>query len=148
MKTKKLITSVISVLMIIVTSTCFAQISVDEFVIDKIYLGQPWSEFINTYGQRSFESMNPNRRMAYVYNVKGGQFLVEKYNEHISFIAVPTNKFMSTKKGIRIGSTTDELLNAYGRPDKTKDVINGDIVFEYLTSDGQGILRFFINSDK
>ncbi len=144
MNIKKSVLSVITALAIMVTATCFAQISTDDLLIDGLYPGQPWSEVVAKYGQPSFESLNADRSMDYVYDLKSGQFFLQKENERLTFIAVTSNKLMSTARGIRLGSTKNDVLNAYGNPDKVFDDNTGNLSLTYLTGKEGENLRFTI----
>ena len=149
MNIRNLIMSAIVTAMTLVTATCFAQISTDDLLIGGLYPGQPWSEVVDMYGQPSWTQVQPTKEMAYIYDsIKGGQVLLQKENERVTFIAITSNKLMSTVRGICLGATKAEVLNSYGMPDKEIDDSTGHLSLTYLTGKENESLRFTIYQDR
>ena len=154
MNIKKLALMGIATLAMTISATGFAQITTDELVVGDFYPGKPWSEIIATYGQPDDKFMFPSKQVkyGYVYNsIKGGQIIFEKENEYVTVISIVSNKLMATRKGIRLGATENDIINAYGTPDKSDKPsnpgYNGLWTMTY-NAGSQGYLQFVINKDK
>ena len=130
MNIKKLVMTVITMLAIAATGTCFA-ISKEDFVIGNIYFGQPLKEVIAKYGQPVAQELS-NEYPRY-YFVKEGEskwFLVDtKPDDDKSIVSVAINGDinLATKAGIKIGSTAAEMKKAYGEPNACLDSKNNPV---------------------
>lgn len=130
MNIKRIIMTVITMLAIAATGTCFA-VSKEDFVIGNIYLGQPFNEVIAKYGQPvRQEQSNGYSRYYFINDGNSKWFLVDTTpagDKSVLSVGLNGDIKIATKAGIRIGSTGAELKNAYGEPDECLDIKNNRI---------------------
>ena len=130
MNIRKLGMTVVTMLAIMATGTCFA-VSKEDFVIGNIRLGQPLTEVIAKYGQPVQQEQS--KEYSRYYFVKEGNakwFLVDTAptdDKSVLCVALNGDVKMATKAGIKVGSTGAEVKNAYGEPDSCLDVNNNRI---------------------
>lgn len=133
-------------MLLMLTVTCFARISTDDLVIGGIYPGQPWSEVISLYGQPSFENREPDGNYRYYYE-KNGQFGVDVVSGHVTGLYNTGNTSLTTTKNIRLGSTREELIQAYGQPDQSFTE-NGTEYITYNTNTENEGIQFRISNGR
>ena len=130
MTIKKAVMTVITMLVIMATGTCFA-VSKEDFVIGNIRLGQPLAEVIAKYGQPvRQEQSNEYSRYYFVKEGNAKWFLVDTAptdDKSVLCVALNGDVKMATKAGIKTGSTGSELKKAYGEPDECLDINNNRI---------------------
>ena len=98
--------------LLLFTSTCFAKITKDDLCIGGISFGQPISEVIAKYGEPEKVS---GRWGSFSYIFSGIKGSIEvSGGDTVTWARVRGNSRYATKKGIRIGSTSDEVESAYG----------------------------------
>ena len=69
-------------------------------------------------------------------------------NEHLTYIIISSNR-VSTAKGLRIDATGDDIIKAYGTPDKQEPKNEyGFSNWSYFTGKGQEGLHFTMKYDK
>ena len=133
MNIRKLGMTVVTMLAITATGTCFA-VSKEDFVIGNIRLGQPITEVIAEYSR--------------YYFVKEGNakwFLVDTAptdDKSVLCVALNGDVKMATKAGIKVGSTGAEVKNAYGEPDSCLDVNNNRIATDDKNYQGPCIVSY------
>ena len=151
MRFRKNIMSALVLAIMLATSTCFARITTDDLLIDglyRFYPGQPLSEAIDKLGQPYFTSLQPNGELLYLFDVNGDQISLKHENERLTFIGI-TSKRVATTKGIRLGATKDDVLKAYGTPDKEEPKNeHGYSNLIYFTGKGKECLAFLMCYDK
>ena len=109
-----------------------AQVTKEDFNASGIYIDQPVSEVVAIYGfPREIE---PAAGKGYFY--KYGQydtiFNVHSYDRNlVSGFVSEGNNGSVTKSGIRYGSSLENVLNIYGKPNIGKYDHNGNYVIEY-----------------
>ena len=130
MNSKKAVMTVITMLVIMATGTCFA-VSKEDFVIGNIRLGQPLTEVIAKYGQPvDQEQSNEYSRHYFVKEGNATWFLVDTApagDKPVLSVALNADITVATKAGIKPGSTGAELKKAYGEPDECLDINNNRI---------------------
>jgi hypothetical protein len=136
---KKLLAAFVMIMMLGISTVCFAEIAEADLVLGGLYPGQPWSEVIAMYGNPSWEQRLPNRTTGYVYEKPDGQFLLQKENEVLVHITVTTNRAMVTTRGISIGASRDDVIRAYGSPDRSE---KAQMYEEFRYYAGEKSLRF------
>ena len=130
MNIKKSVMTVVTVLAIMATGTCFA-VSKEDFVIGNIRLGQPLAEVIAKYGQPvRQEQSNEYSRYYFVKEGNATWFLVDTApvgDKQVLSVALNGDITVATKACIKTGSTGAELKKAYGEPDECLDINNNRI---------------------
>ena len=123
MNIKKLIAPAVTVLAVMAATTCFAQISKSELNIGGIYYGQPWPDFIATYGQPIRKDKRPPAGYNNVFRYGNFEFIANPMGKdnYVCEVLARNNCAFATKAGIHIGSTSAEVQAAYGMPDRTFD---------------------------
>ena len=99
--------------LLLFTSTCFAKITKDDLCIAGIYMGQPMSEVISKYGNPVIEKSESGYSDYYIFSGLKGSFTVND-GDTVEWVQVVKNCRYSTKAGIKIGSTSDEVESVYG----------------------------------
>ena len=145
MNIKKFVITVITVLAITATGTCFA-ISKEDFVIGNIHLWQPLNEVIAKYGQPVYQELsNEYPRYYFVREGKSKWYLVDTMpNADKSVLSVALNGDikLATKAGIKMGSTIAEVKKAYGEPNECKDLNNNRISVDDKNYQGPYIVTY------
>ena len=145
MNIKKLVMTVITMLAITTTGTCFA-ISKADFVIGNIYLGQPLNEVIAKYGQPVHQDQsNEYPRYYFIKEGKSKWFLVDTMptgDKSVLSVALNGDIKLATKAGIRMGSTGAELKKAYGEPNECLDARNNRISMDDKNYQGPCIVNY------
>lgn len=144
---------------LMLSGICYAEIKESDLNIGGIYCGMPFEEVLKRFGEPvragNFGGM---RRKTYIFIHDGAEFAVtlmmydEKGNPVYDydgkgqpvvamvgiirdgstfFIKKPGSHFL-TAAGIGLGSTYDEIINAYGKPDEDYFTPRGGFV-EYYT---------------
>ena len=151
MEYRKIVMSALVLAIMLATSVCFARITTDDLLIDGIYRfypGQPLSKVIEKLGQPAFTNNQPNRTCSHIFYVNGNEILLNHENERLTFIGT-TLKRVATARGIRIGATRDDVLKAYGTPDKEEPKNeHGYSNLVYFTGKGKECLAFLMCYDK
>ena len=133
MNIRKLIISATVATMTLATATCFAMISKSDLYIGGIYYGQPISEVIRIFGQPEWRRSD---------SVK---FTYSKVNIFITPSAMQTveraifsggDHDLKTKAGVGRGSTYEDIISAYGEPDKLAKITGLSVT--YVTDLGDG----------
>ena len=114
MKLYKLAATALLIIMSAVTGTCFA-IEIEDLNIGGICLGQPISEVIANYGEPVEKVPDDSDGMSYNFDCEGQIFNVYCIGNVVS-VTVNSEGPLATKAGIRIGSTAEDVLKAYGTP--------------------------------
>lgn len=114
--------------LLLFTSTCFAKITTDDLCIGGISFGQPISEVIAKYGE---PEKKPDGWGGFYNSFSGirGEIRVSE-GDTVTWVRVAGDSRYATKKGIRIGSTSDEVEAAYGTAERhvfTRDENNNPI---------------------
>jgi len=119
MNFKKLVVTLVALVTVAVSGSCFAQITKDDLRVGGIYHSQPISEVIAKYGQPV-----EKRPGCYVFSSNDGPIeIYTNYNETVkgkvvAGMIVEGNSRVATKAGIRNGSTYEEIITAYGAPSR------------------------------
>ncbi len=100
-----------------VSGTCFA-LDKEDLIIDGICMDQRMSEVFSRYGKPDrIEHGVPVGRIC-VYNINGGELRVSATSAEesgtVEGVTVTGNTGLATKAGIRVGSTAEEVIKAYG----------------------------------
>ena len=119
MTLKRIFLTLVAVITIAVSGSCFAQATKADLCIGGISYEQPLSELIAKYGQPV-----EKRPGCYVFSSSEGPIeIYTRFNETVNgkvvaSIIVEGNSEVATKAGIRIGSTYEEIISAYGTPSR------------------------------
>ena len=114
MKFHKLAATALLTIALAATGTCFA-IEIEDLNIGGICLDQPISEVIANYGQPIEKIPYNSDGMSYNFDYSGQIFNVYCIGNVVS-VTVNSEGPLTTKAGIKIGSTAEEVLKAYGTP--------------------------------
>ena len=150
MNVKKLCFVIMTVL-VMITTTCFAQVTVKDLNIGGIYIGQPIDEFIQSYGNPKSRMDTPPKGFDFVYSFDGSKLFVRPdnfalENALVSRIIVEglINSNLVMSSGIKLDSTIEDVLKVYGEPlnaEETKyfllDAYYPAIKIEYHAVDSQ-----------
>ena len=134
MNIKKSVMTVVTMLAITATGTCFA-VSKEDFVIGNIRLGQPLTEVIAKYGQ-PVQQEQSNEYSRYLVDTAPTD------DKSVLCVALNGDVKMATKAGIKVGSTGAEVKNAYGEPDSCLDVNNNRIATDDKNYQGPCIVSY------
>lgn len=134
---KKLILTLVALVTIAVSCSCFAQATQNDLCIGGIYYEQPLSEVIVRYGQPS-----EKRPGVYIFSSNEGQIEIgTRFSEVVNgrtvgSMHVEGNSIVATKAGIRTGSTYKEIIAAYGTPTREHfGKLNDGTLFGYVDYD-------------
>lgn len=126
MNIKKFTTTIIFTLLLLIATPCLA-ITKDDLQAGELYIGKNISEVITMYGEPTNESP--------LAGGPGGLVLTFKQNESDKIIIYTgrekikvwsffiLNKNISTNAGIQLGSTLNDIKQAYGTPSREYDNI-------------------------
>ena len=150
MNIRKLFLSAIMLAMMIVTATCFAQISVSELNIGGVYIGQPITEVFDRFGEPS-EIGPSNTGEAYFWFVSGSNYnymlIVQSSSDRSGYVVVASSGVggnLLTKAGIGAGASLTSVKAIYGEPDEIS-WHKGMKQNKYLAGDYQ--MSFYLNAD-
>ena len=151
---KRLTTHIILTLCMVFSMTCNAMIAEEELEIAHVHLGQPVGPLVEAIGPNHVTDKFPNNCTAY-YIVKNRpsnpiqEFVIiakDTGNKPVVTVAVINVPEVSTKAGIHVGSTVDEVKKAYGIPDKSIDPMGTEIPIDNKDYKGALILKYETNS--
>ena len=124
MNIRKLFLSAIMLAMMMVTATCFAQISVSELNIGGVYIGQPITEVFDRFGEPS-EIGPSNTGEAYFWLASGSNYnyklIVQSSSNRSGYVVVASSGVggnLLTKAGIGAGASLTSVKAIYGEPDE------------------------------
>lgn len=158
MEIKKVFMSALLLGTLMLSGICYAEIKESDLNIGGIYCGMPFEEVLKRFGEPvragNFGGM---RRKHYIFNHDGAEFAVTlmmydangkpvydydgKGNPVVAFVGISDHHVfylkgpgsrMLTAAGIGIGATYDEVIKAYGKPDRDFFNYGGGLV-EYYT---------------
>lgn len=134
---KRFTTTIIFTILLIMATPCLA-ITKDDLQAGELYIGKNISEIIAMYGEPTNESP--------LAGGPGGLVLTFKQNESDKIIIYTgrekiavwdffiLNKNISTKAGIRLGSTLNDIKQTYGTPNREYDSIRQNKTPYHLVS--------------
>lgn len=147
---KSLILTILTIILTLSTTNCFAKISVDDLEINGIYLGQPISEVVNRFGQTHAVQCAP-KGVSYIYRIGGkNKFTVtssENKGGNVVGVGIYENCDFVTKAGIGVGSSLTDIKASYGEPDKIENHPNYNVI-NYIGSKGTDEYWLFFTLDK
>ena len=114
MKLHKLAATALLTIALAATGTCFA-IELEDLNIGGICLDQPISEVIARYGEPVEKTENAPDGISYNFDYNGQLFNVYCVG-NVASVTVISEGPLETKAGIKIGSTAEDVLKAYGTP--------------------------------
>jgi len=131
MNIKKLFIAAIVALVTTMAGTCLAQITKEEMSAGGVFIGQKYADVIAVHGQparkENYSHMVLKNCTRYSYGKDGAVFdiIVSNTNNEVGAIYIKGDSGISTKAGIKINSTRDEVKAAYGKPDsEDKDLVS------------------------
>lgn len=135
--------------MIFMLPNCSARIHESEFVLGEIATGDSMDKVRRIYGEPSKSipgEISAYESRWYTYYYGDGNFYVEtskSKNHDIVLVVVTTaNNGIATKAGIKVGMTKQQLVAAYGNPDKIETKSDGSQYFGYLQQKPEGARVF------
>lgn len=117
MKLRRLIAAALLTISLATTGTCFA-FDQSDMNIGGIYLGQPMADVIAMYGQPIAKEPFPPKGIDFIFVKNGGKFRVGDVDtvNRVTVRADSAAAGLATKAGIKLGSSVDDIFNAYGTP--------------------------------
>ena len=117
MKLRRLIAAALLTISLATTGTCFA-FDQSDMNIGGIYLGQPMADVIAMYGQPIAKEPSAPKGLSLIFVKNGGKFRVGDVDtvNRVTVRADSAAAGLATKAGIKLGSTVDDIFNAYGTP--------------------------------
>ena len=97
-----------------VVSVADAKVSEDRIAIGGIQAGQTPAQVVAVYGEPVSRSGNDY----WFYNKTGStSFEIRFVNNAVHHVRTSGNTGLATPDGIKVGSSKDDIINAYGQPD-------------------------------
>ena len=117
MKLRRLIAAALLTISLATTGTCFA-FDQSDMNIGGIYLGQPMADVIAMYGQPIAKEPSAPKGLSLIFVKNGGKFRVGDVDtvNRVTVRADSAAAGLATKAGIKLGSSVDDIFNAYGTP--------------------------------
>ena len=117
MKLRRLIAAALLTISLAATGICFA-FDQSDMNIGGIYLGQPMADVIAMYGQPIAKEPSAPKGLSLIFVKNGGKFRVGDVDtvDSVTVWADSAAAGLATKAGIKLGSTVDDIFNAYGTP--------------------------------
>ena len=131
MNLKKLFVLSLATIFITVSVPCFAQLPKEDMVVGGLYIGQRFSEVMEMYGRPSGimkETEDPGRVFSFTEE-NGTEFNVHIIDDRVVGVELFGKNSLSTKAGIRIGSTVKNVKRAYGNPDDQRGTKDDGIMY-------------------
>ena len=131
MNLKKLFVLSLATIFITVSVPCFAQLPKEDMVVGGLYIGQKFSEVMEMYGRPSGimkETEDPGRVFSFTEE-NGAEFNVHIIDDRVAGVELFGKNSLSTKAGIRIGSTVKNVKRAYGNPDDQRGTKDDGIMY-------------------
>ena len=131
MNLKKLFVLSLATVFITVSVPCFAQLPKEDMVVGGLYIGQKFSEVMEMYGRPSGimkETEDPGRVFSFTEE-NGTEFNVHIIDDRVAGVELFGKNSLSTKAGIRIGSTVKNVKRAYGNPDDQRGTKDDGIMY-------------------
>lgn len=117
----------VSMLVLMMSSVCFAKVNMEDLNLGGIYIGQPIDEVINIYGEPLKQPTAP-KGYDFIFSLDGGNFVVRPtypYQGKESIVEKITLKddIKSLKTHLNIGlyASREDVINTYGAPDNTDE---------------------------
>ena len=122
MKIKNVVLFFVVCATMLLNSFCFAEVSTYDLEIGGIYYNQPMADIVSRYG----DSIKTENRAPAGYNftflVDGSEILISpSSNQFVLSANIKDNSKLLTNRGIGLGHSLKELIEAYGRPDVSKE---------------------------
>lgn len=114
---KKTVLAVVAIL-VMMTATCFAQITKEDLNIGGIYIGQPLEEVVAKYGDSVRKEPHAPKGYDLIFMIDGSEIRVFPIQGQVVSFSLNDNSKLNTSAGISIGMSLDDIKNAYGNPDK------------------------------
>lgn len=149
MRIKTMVVTVLSVVMMMFSAVCFAQITEEDLNIGGIYPGQPLEEVVVKFGQPRIVQRPPIGYNFY-FKIGDGDVLIQLTTNNkdgiIRVVNVLKNTGMTLPTGIGVGATEEDIIKVYGEPDDANEY-RGRKVLEYRTSEDVNGYLFFTLKD-
>ena len=122
----------ILVIFLFIMTSVNAQTTKEDFCASGIYIGQPVSDVVAIYGYPLKIEPAAGKGYFYMYGQYDTVFNIHSYDRNIvSGFVSKGNNGSATKSGIKYGSSLNDVLNIYGKPDIKRFDRNGNYVIEY-----------------
>lgn len=117
---KKTVLAVVAML-VMMTATCFAQITFDDLKIGGVYVGQPMEEVLEKYGEPvEITVFAPKGDLYHFKDENGSEIKVARLSPSANYvisISLTGSSRIFTSAGIGLGSKVDDIISVYGTPD-------------------------------
>ena len=158
MRMKKFLVMMIFMVTMLVSVSCYAQISEADMNIGGIYYGQSMEDVIKMFGQPIRKEPCPPHGSADVFKHNGSEISVRfawrtQSERYVSSVNLKSGSGFLTASGIGIGSTYNDVIKAYGKADLDTSIQNPNAVMhnlKYKIPKGNMdiVLSFVLNNDK
>ena len=111
-------------LLMMVGSTCFAEINNGDLRLGDVYIWQPIDDLITLYGKPLLREETPPKGEAAVFNVDGKKLLIRSTSTgEVTNLVINgrENADWVTPRGIGLYASKKDVLEAYGDPDDRKN---------------------------
>lgn len=125
---KKTVLAVVAML-VMMTATCFAQITEEDLNIGGIYYGQPMEEVVAKYGEPVRKEPRAPKGYDPVFIVNGSEMVIRFFEEKVVFASGK----LKTPAGIMAGASVNDIISIYGKPDSFDEIDKGLLHIEYYT---------------
>ena len=115
---RKILTTVLMVMMVMVCGICSAQIAEADLNIGGVYIGQSMDEIVAKYGEPVRTVSTPPVGKAYVFIVDGSEIAVApNIKKKVIGISISENSNLTLLSGIGLYAPIDSIIKTYGEPD-------------------------------
>ena len=127
--------------------SCYAQISESDLNIGGIYYGQTMEDVVKKLGQSVRRERTPPAGSAPVFRCGNSEIMVRfDRSNRVSLVLILRGNDLFTPRGIGVGSTYDEVIKTYGKPDEEKSSYVKYCIPKGKTARTE--LIFWINTDR
>ena len=155
MRIKKLLMTVVVLVAVMASVSCYAKITKADLNIGGIYYGQSEADVIKKLGEPVRREPTPPAGSAPVFKYGNAEIMVRFYKSPVWGVHLISGDGVYTAAGIGIGSSYDDVIKAYGQADIDSVLTHSNqqtYLVQYkipnITPDQDAFLSFGISPDK